>query len=316
MRDDLTWRFLVGLHQVYKTGRTTNKLLKNKYIKHIVFENKQLIGYKNSNLNVLVSRGKRFDEFFEKELLNIYNYYTDFFNNAGLEMSGRKNYPEDVLRALILIFKNKEELRENLSTAHIFSSEFFEEKDSKFLDNQPGLKKDILKILEVDEFPFDSPKSQQWRLVVDCKTPEYILLCENLDFLKVPFRFRENNIELWYLGGNNTKKLNEISQTKLIHPIYYVCDWDYHGLKFYTDIKKILKLKNKAIELIVPIKPMLKPSKSGKHKSEWQSKEFSGLLRNEFTDAQAELIQELILKDKWIEEQTIDPITSMGIEKK
>ena len=153
-----------------------------------------------------------------------------------------------------------------------------------------------------------SPKTQQWRLVVDCKNPKFILLCENIDFLKDPWLFRENNIELWYLGGNNTKKLEELPSEKIIYPIYYVCDWDYHGLDIYTRIKKILAKKEKQIKLVLPNNPMLKPINSGKHHSKWRKEKFSNLDSICFTKEAQHLIKILIDKNKWIEEQTIKPI--------
>jgi len=307
MREELTWRELEGLYRLYKGKSTRLKLMNNVFVKKVLYDIERVIDYKNGN-NKIIEKQEGFDKYFEERLLDHYQYYADFFNEVGIEISAKRKYSEYVLKSLMLIHKNKEELKNTLSTPHMFSSNFFEEKDSKFLDDNKQLQKDILKILGVDKFPMQSPKSLQWRLVVDCKNPQYILLCENIDFLKDPWLFRENNIELWYLGGNNTKKLEELPSEKIKYPIYYVCDWDYHGLKFYTDIKSILRQKKKYISLLIPKNPMLKPMKSGKHYSEWRKEDFSNLDKDVFTKDAKDLIRELISKNKWIEEQTIKPV--------
>lgn len=308
MRKEITWRQLQGLHQLYENKSTKVKLMSNVYVKRVIYGKLHLIKHRDGNPNV-IEKNNGFDTFFERELLDQYQYYAEFFESVGIEISARRIYSQDILETLVLIHKNKEELREKLSTSHIFSSNFFEDKDSKFLDSKPQLKKDILTILGVDKFPRESPKDQQYRLVVDCLNPKYILLCENKDFLKDPFEFRKNNIELWYVGGNNTKKLHKLPTDKIRFPFYYVCDWDYHGLGIYTRIKQIVNDKKKDVTLILPTNPMLKPIKSGKHDSKWQDAPFSGLKKDSFNEEEKGLIEELIAKNKWIEEQTIEPIS-------
>ncbi len=307
MRKEITWRQLKGLHQLYESKSTRIKLMSNVYVKNVIYGKLHLIKHRDGNPDV-VEKNEGFDSYFEKYLLDQYQYYAEFFESVGIEISARRTYPQDILETLVLIHNNKKELKSKLSTSRIFSSNFFEDKDSKFLDDQKQLKKDILTILGVEKFPKESPKDQQYRLVVDCICPKYILLCENKDFLKDPFEFRKHHIELWYLGGNNTKKLYEVPEDKIRYPIYYVCDWDFHGLDIFTRIKEILKNKGKEIKLIIPDNPMLKPSNSGKHPSDWKPEPFSGLDSSSFSEQEKDLINELISKDKWIEEQTINPI--------
>ncbi|KFE97248.1 hypothetical protein [Chryseobacterium luteum] len=72
-----------------------------------------------------------------------------------------------------------------------------------------------------------------------------------MDRLKVPVEYK-NNIELWYVGGNNTKPLLDISADKLNLPIYYFCDWDYNGLDIYCQVRNIFNAKGKEIIIIEP----------------------------------------------------------------
>ena len=307
MRKEITWRQLKGLHQLYEHKSTQIKLLSNVFVKNVLYGKLHLIKHRNGNPYV-IEKNHGFDAYFERELLDQYLYYAEFFESVGIEISARRTYSQDILETLVLIHKNRDELRNKLSTSRIFSSNFFEDKDSKFLDSQPQLKKDILKILGVKKFPRESPKDQQYRLVVDCMNPKYILLCENKDFLKDPFEFRKNHIELWYLGGNNTKKLHHVPTDKIRFPFFYVCDWDFHGLDIYVRIKKIVTEKEKNITLVLPLAPMVKPIKSGKHDSEWKNALLSGLDRNAFSEKELDLIEKLISQNKWVEEQTIAPI--------
>lgn len=309
MRNSLNWRYLSGLYKLYREGRVTLKLMENSYIKNVLYERRRLLGFKEGNKNIIVAKNG-YKAFFEKELLPQYHYYEKFFNESGLEVSGLKQYDHYDLQTLMFIFNNRDQLRQNLTTTRIFSSNVFKQKDSKYLESRTGLLRDVLILLDVKSFPANSSKENQWRFVVDCPDPQYILLCENLDYLKAWWEFYANNIELWYAGGNNTPVVERISQQYLDLPLFYVCDWDYHGLDIYCRIQRIFKEKGKDIELITPDPKTIiyKPIKSGKHESKWKSKALSGLDRSLFTNDQINIIEKLLATNQWIEEQTIWPI--------
>lgn len=306
MREDIDWRILKGLYILYTKNKTQNKLLKNHYVKNILFERMRIIGYSKTSTEILEAK-KGYKEFFETHFLQQYNYYSDFFKNADLESSALKQYDAYDLKTLMFIFKNSKELRSNLTTARIFSSIVFKQKDSKYLESKSGLFKDVLKLLKIDKFP-DESKDNQWKISQDCEEPIAILLCENFDFIKAYWEFTSNNIELWYVGGSNTAKLERVSKRYLELPLYYVCDWDYHGLKIYERIVDIFEKKQKEIILITPENPMLKPIKSGNHKSKWQEGEFSNLEWKIYSKKQQVLIKKLIDTNTWVEEQTINPV--------
>ena len=309
MRDSLNWQYLNGLYKLYKKGSVRLKLMENAYVKNVLCQRERLLDFKTGNKNIIVAKDG-YMAFFEKELLPQYHYYEKFFNESGLQASGLKRYDNYDLHTLMFIFENSEELRNNLTTVRIFSSNVFKQKDSKYLESRSGLMRDVLFLLKVDCFPANSAKENQWRLVVDCPDPQYILLCENLDYLKAWWEFHTNNIELWYAGGNNTPVIERISQRYLNLPLFYVCDWDYHGLHIYSRLKRIFKDKGQEIQLIMPNPrtTICKTIRSGKHYSEWKPEEFSGLDRGLFSSEQIGLIEKLITTNQWIEEQTIWPI--------
>lgn len=307
---NIEWKHLKGLHQLYENGKTKLKMLNNEYINLVLSKQKKLIKFQDGNHSVvIVTNKKRFADFYENNYLKTYKYYDDFFANSGIENNAKKTFTEEDLKALVFIYHNREELRNNLTTQKKFSAQVFKYENSKYLENKPSLKNAILHLLEVDEFPEKDPKNQQWRFVVDCPNPRVIVLCENLDCLKVPLEYKKHNIELWYVGGNNTKPLHDVQQDKLQLPIYYLCDWDYAGLNIYSDIKQIFNAKNKKIELIEPPENAKRlPVGVKHHKSKWKSEDFSGLEKNNFTEKQTALIKTLISNEEWIEEESMDLI--------
>lgn len=185
---------------------------------------------------------------------------------------------------------------------------------SIYLENKLSLKNAVLHLLEIEYFPEKDPKNKQWRLVVDCLNPKVIVLCENLDCLKVPLEYKKNNIELWYVVGNNTKPLLDIPQEKLQLPIFYFCDWDFNGLKIYSQVKHIFKGKDKNIEIIEPLDNTKRlPVNVAHHKSKWKEETFSSLVKDDFNEKQINLIEQLIINDEWIEEESIDLIGTLSL---
>ena len=140
------------------------------------------------------------------------------------------------------------------------------------------------------------------------------MICENLDCLKVPYEYKQNNIELWYVGGNNTNPLKDLPAEKIKRPLFYFCDWDHHGLAIFSRIKGIFKEKNKEITLIEPssLDDAL-PVDSPHHKSQWRKKEFSGLKNEDFSEQQQEIIKSLIQDDIWVEEESMNLVKLLSI---
>lgn len=305
----LTWRHLKGLHQLYTAKRTEAKITDNAYIKNVLMEQKRLIKYKSGNIKILEATAG-FTAFYQQYFETDYLRYENFLLEQNLESDARRRYTEDDIQTLMFIAGQKEELVKNLSTIRTFSSTIFKGQGSKYLENKPGLKEAVCKILGIEDFPEKDPKNLQWRLVVDCPNPKVVVLCENIAHLKNPWKAIEKNIELWYVGGNNIGIIDNISSEKLSKPLYYSCDWDYHGLSIYCRIKEKLRLKSFDIELLLPdTYETTLPVNSPHHNSEWNfNKELSGLNKDHFSDEALQLIIKLIKDNKWIEEESLDLI--------
>jgi len=302
-----TWRHLKALNQFYLNGRTDAKITDNNYIKNVLMDQKKLIRYKSGNLKIL-EVSSSYAAFYQQNLQTDYERYEKFLIEQNLESDARRRYTEDDIRTLMFIASQKNELGKNLSTIRTFSSEIFKGYGSKYLENKPGLKAAVCKILNILDFPEKDPKNLQWRLVVDCIDPKVVVLCENIAHLKNPWKAIDNSIELWYVGGNNIGIIDYISAEKLSKPLYYSCDWDYHGLSIYSRIKEKLKSKSSEIVLLIPYAfDMALPVNSPHHNSQWFfNKVLSGLKAEDFPDKAKNLIEKLIRKNKWIEEESID----------
>ncbi len=301
---EITWPQLKALHRIYMTGSTRSNLFTNPYFLRLKTD-KRLLRFRTGNHNIIEGTSL-FKVFYEQNFLRIYTRYEEFFLLSGVISDGRRPYRLYDLESLIYIHGNKNELASNLTTERTFASKLF--KSSKYLENNISVRNAVFEILGINGFPNSDPKNYLWRLTVDCPNPKVVLLCENLDTLKVPDVALTNHIELWYVGGNNTSILKNLSQDKFQLPIYYRCDWDYDGLRIFNSITQILQEKSKTITLLELIDTYARlPVNSPYHKSRWKAeKPFSGLRKSDFTESQQLLINELIVRDQWIEEESQD----------
>jgi hypothetical protein len=312
MNKELTWRILKAMNTLYEDGKINSTIVKDSQFKNL--KRRKLIDYQHGNSSYLVKTDV-YDVYFQKNFLKDFLEYETFLLGIEPEADGRKTYTVEDLKTLMLISNNKDNIKKSLTTRRTFSSELFEYGGSKYLETHQSLDRIVRNILEIVDFPSEDPKVLQWRFVVDCPNPELVVLCENLDFLKTPNIARQRNIELWYVGGNNTSNIHNISAEKLDKPLYYSCDWDYHGLKIYCRIKDLLILKNKTIELLFPSNlqhPL--PIDSPNHKSKWNhSSDFSGIDKTYFMEKEIDLISQLIKKDQWIEEESNNLLDMISI---
>src|SRR5690606_8272731 len=152
MMKNVEWKYLKGLHQLYTEKKTKLKILNNDYINQILFKQKKLIKYKDGN-HTIIETNNRYPQFYEQEFLETYNYYNAFFEQSGIENNAKKPFTEEDLKALIFIYYNKTELRNNLTTQKKFSAQIFKSENSKYLENKLSLKNAVLQLLEIDEFP-------------------------------------------------------------------------------------------------------------------------------------------------------------------
>lgn len=309
MKRALTWRHLKGLNQLYVDKRTDAKITDNGYIANVLMAQKRLLKFKSGN-NKILEAAPKYAAFYEENLKQDFEQYAQFLQAANLEDDARRKYTEDDIRALMFVVEQKEELAKNLTTLKTFSGEIFKGKGSKYLENRPGLKNAVCKILGITDFPEKDPKNLQWRFVTDCISPKSIVLCENLDRLKNPWKARKENLELWYVGGNNTGIIDFINPDKLRLPIYYCCDWDFDGLSIYSRIKHKIKSKGYELNLLIPdVYEIALPIDSPHHKSRWNfNNRLSGLKHEDFSDEAVNLIKRLIQDNKWIEEESMDLI--------
>ena len=307
MKTALTWRHLKALNQLYVDKRTDAKITDNGYIANVLIVQKRLLKFKSGN-NKILEVVPKYTAFYEENFKQDFEQYAQFLQAANLEDDARRRYTEEDIRTLMFIAEQKEELVKNLTTIRTFSVNIFKGMGSKYLENKPGLKSAVCTLLDIEDFPEKDPKNLQWRFVADCINPKAIVLCENLDRLKNPWKARETNLELWYVGGNNIGIINFIDPEKLRLPIYYCCDWDFDGLSIYSRIKHKIKSKGYELHLLIPdVYEIALSIDSPHHNSRWSfNKMLSGLKQEDFSDKSINLIKQLIRDNKWIEEESLD----------
>jgi len=300
---DFTWPVLKALNDLYEKKKTAAKIQQVDYIRYLMTQT-DLIAQKKGNSNVLVA-GDGYEEYYEDNFQSAYQYYYNFFNQVGIRPDGGKNFTEEDIRTLMVIYESRNELRGNLTNIEDFSGKIFDYAGSKYLKFRNSVRNAVLKILEIDEFPQTS-KDLQYRLVVDFSNPKAIILCENKSFLKQPWNAKDLEVKLWHVGGNNIAILEDIDEMELTYPMYYSCDWDNEGLKIYQRIKTKLKNKGAEIQILTPSPPhQYLPTDSFMHKSRWDYKiDFSGLDKKVFSTDEQQLIAKLIKQDLWIEEES------------
>lgn len=300
------WRHLKALNDLYSRGKTSAAILDNGFIQYLK-KTKRLITLKpGSEKNILPCAG--YHPYYEQHFKAQFQVYLDFMTANGIDSSAKNYFDEYDLNAFIFIVANKNEIQSKLTTIRHFSSLVFREKGSKYLEKNSSIARIVCKLLDIDSFPGQDPTVNGWRCVVDHPKPNFVILCENLANLKLPWIAQQHALELWYVGGNNISIVNNISQDKLQKPIYYCCDWDFAGLEIYTRLAKLLSDKSCILHLLEPANKLVKLNvDSPDHYSKWDRQlSYSGLNIQAFTERQLILINELIAEDKWIEEESQD----------
>ncbi|MEJ5102786.1 hypothetical protein [Chryseobacterium sp. MYb328] len=303
MNKNITWKELKALDDLFHLKKTKAIIQEHPYINYLL-EDKCILDHQPGNNKVIISTDN-FNRFYENTFKTAYDEAKTFLIENGIEPSAKKNFTLEDIKTLMLIAENKTELKNNPTNIEDFSNEFFD--TSKYLKNKTSLRNAVFKILNITEFPLDK-KENQWRIVVDHPNPKAIVLCENKSFLKQPWIARNTEVKLWYVGGNNIKIIDDIDEIELSKLIYYSCDWDLAGLQIYSRIKEKLKARKKDIFLLYPNEPHKKISTHiDYHYSHWDLlKELSGLSIENFSKKELVLINELIQKEKWIEEESFD----------
>ena len=323
MKKNLNWREIKKLHKLYE-GESVNKGEKSNKKS---FQNHPFIKFLNEKGYIKNKIGRadkfvkeelrdKFSQYYEEHFTNkqnVFHYqiYLEFLQSIGINTKTSVIKECDIKKLIeIKKFWSNEKLdylrnqiinaRENIQGV---SKMFF--KSSKYINTQ-SLEKAVKAVIGVDEFQ-DTDK--QYLKPFHCKNEnaKIAIICENFYFLKFPHHIEENEIELMYVGGNNVKRLKNI--TDINYPIYYLCDWDYEGLKIYERAKEIIdKLGNKEDELIL-LTPNGKAEKISEteehHSSNWINKEkpICGLNKEYYSEEQQAKIHHLIINDEWIEEE-------------
>ena len=236
-----------------------------------------------------------FQEYYVKEHLDKFNAYLAFLEKYSL-MEPTWNFKEEDILTLMIIEMNKKSIIETSQTKNQISSFYFRHEDAKYLRNSLSLSKAILNIIGITSFPEDE-KDNQYMICVQTNRPRLILLCENIDKLRLPDRYRNADIELWYAGGKNISKLSSIRESESL-PFWYVCDWDHDGLQIYQAIRRDYLPD---IKLVIPDQWNTVAKPIGEHRSTWRSLDTYDL--SCYSIDERNIVTSLINSNCWIEEE-------------
>lgn len=298
----MNWIELRALNNLYSNGevKINDTLAKSGEINYLI-NSLRILDRTHNKLFIV----EGFAEIYEKDYLEKYNHYEAFLLDNEL-LKPQLRFEESDIQILIGIKEDmdngnlkplREQIIKNEATVRIVSLMFF--KNEKYLLGKEALINAVKLLLDIDELADD--KDLQYKYVLECKDPNYIVLCENIDFLKRPTLPRANNIELWYVGGKNVTKL-DYSDTRGL-PIYYSCDWDFDGLFI---IYPLVKEKIPNIKLLTP-NGTPKSIIETEHNSKWESikdRNIDYLI----TVQQQDILKELIQNNQWIIEESCDLI--------
>ena len=301
----MNWIALKSLNEVYESGKTRIKetLKKSSKIQHLL-DTRELV-----EVGKFYYAGNGFSDYYLKyHQLNFISYSDFLARNNFLKPQTR--FEEADIKVLIGIEERmangdlipiRDQMIQAEESVRGVSSMFF--RNEKYLLGKTSLIEAVKQLLGIKELADD--KEQQYMYRLECHKPEMIVLCENLNFLNKPTAPRKNNIELWYAGGKNIKKL-EFSDTRDL-PIYYSCDWDYDGLLIFGMVEE----KIPGIKLLFPNADS-KDITISDHDSHWQNCSNPDLLSNLdqslFNEKEKDLIKSLIVKNHWITEEDNDLI--------
>jgi len=297
----MNWTVLKSLNELYNNRKVKKKVsLENDSEFNLLLDTKEI----RENDKWYVPNERLYNQYYEKHHLHNFDIYYQFLEKHDLL---KKRFEEEDIKRLMelktmneeqTLIPSREQLIDAQETVRGFSTMFF--KHDKYLDQKNSLISAINDILDIK---LVENKDQQYLYVLQCDNPQTIVLCENLDFLRKDKMPRANNIELWYAGGRNVKKL-KYADTRGI-PIFYSGDWDKDGLEIFELAKAI-----------IPQIELLYPTAEGKsivdtdHSSLWKYPEnpelLSGLNQELYTQKYKKKIKSLIKEDSWIIEEAND----------
>jgi hypothetical protein len=292
MQKGLTWRVIKELNKLYLSGAIKAKsyMIDHAYIKHLVSFHLLHI-----DRNKIISINE-FQDYYRKEHLEKFNLYLAFLEKYNL-LEPTWNFKEEDILTLIIIEANKESIIETSQTKNQISSFYFRHEDAKYLRHSLSLSKAILNIVGMLKYPEDE-KDNQYMICVQTNRPRLILLCENIDKLRLPEKFRSADIELWYAGGKNISKLSSIRESERL-PFWYVCDWDHDGLQIYQAIRRDYLPD---IKLVIPERWDAVAKPIGEHRSTWRPLETYD--QSLYRVNERQILSSLIRSDRWIEEES------------
>jgi hypothetical protein len=305
LHEEFTWHTVRAMHELRHQGRTQLQVLPgNAYVQDLL--DRHLLRLKPGRRPVLLKEsGAGFDQEFDALLATAHDEAQQFLEAHQL-LTPYLNYTLRQIQGLAGAYANavvivRDELpRREISTQLMGGS--------KVLKNHPALFRDTLRLLGLSELATADHIMQTSVYKTGQLRARVVVLCENENYLKQPRKAEQLGVELWNAGGRNVGKLERHFVPTPDISLYYACDWDYDGLTIFRTIAAGYRRQHRTIQLLTPTATP-QPVGSPDHASQWQSRLWDDDLEPDapaievFTEAQQQLIRQLIANNTWIEEE-------------
>lgn len=283
----------------YKVLGLLNRIFLEKSVKQNYLEDQLVIHFINrgyiTNVNSQLHSSQKFDQIYLNDVQPFYLELQRFLDAYQLHKLQHHYTVGDVQCLMVIAIEKDKILASDLSFQQILSMYF---NSSKYTSLNSNLANAIRSILNISNFHEDEKEQQYISILYPSEVSRLIILCENKNRLKMP---RHRYVEYWYVGGRNVTQLAYTPKPSL--PIFYLCDWDHHGINILIEIRRQYF---STIQAFVPteFRSLYVDQKKVKHhRSIWQDDDKSML--PSLTDRERVIVNELIDSRQIIEEQRI-----------
>jgi hypothetical protein len=286
---DTPYKTLSFLNRIFLEKSVIESYLSEKLFIHLI--SRGYISHTNGRLHAT----SKFEELYLNEIQPLYLELQRFLDLHQLQKI-QNHYSIGDIESLKLIAVERERiLSTDLSFQQILSMYF---NSSKYTQLNSNLSNAIKAILGISSFHEDEKDQQYISILYPSQATRLIILCENKNRLKMP---RHPYVEFWYGGGRNVGQLT-FSPKPLI-PIFYLFDWDHHGVNILSEIRKKYFPEIRAFIPNDFRTLYVEQEKIKNHNSVWNS--YSRAMLPGLTEAERTIVSELIESGKVIEEQRI-----------
>ena len=286
---DTPYQALGFLNRLFLERSVKENYLNEKLVIHLT--NRGHLSHNDAQIHTSV----KFQDIYLNEIQPLHLELQKFIDLHHLQKI-QNHYTIGDIEALKLIAAEKDRiLSTGLSFQQILSMYF---NSSKYTQLNSSLANAIKSVLEISTFHEDEKDQQYVSILYPSQISQIVVLCENKNRLKMP---RHPYVEFWYGGGRNVNQL--AFSPKPTIPMFYLFDWDHHGISILIEIRKKYFPEIRAFIPNDFRSLYVDQERVKNHNSVWRAD--SKMMLCGLTEAEKTIVTELMDARKVIEEQRI-----------